>query len=247
MNTKIFTLGKIQKYKNMPDLITEALKDAILQGEYKGGVQLKQDEIAKQFDVSLIPVREALIQLEGKGLVNCIRNKGAIVTRLSLKEMHELFELRRVLEVGSAYLIKQQVEGEHLNKLKYILEKMNKPAHPLIYCRYYRLFYQVLCDTAANAELSKMYENLFVRVERYLMYIYHLVPELMNERSHQEKIVALLENEQYDALITHMTSHIEMLETSLFKALEARNLRDAFDWNCLLPFRTLEEMSEIEY
>lgn len=117
MNTKIFTLGKIQNYKNVPDLITEALKDAILQGEYKGGTQLKQDEIAKQFDVSLIPVREALIQLEAKGLVNCIRNKGTVVTHLNLKEMHESFELRSVLEVGSIYLMEGPIASDHLNKL----------------------------------------------------------------------------------------------------------------------------------
>ena len=247
MNTKMFTLGKIQNYKNMPDLITEALKDAILQGEYKGGVQLKQDEIAKQFDVSLIPVREALIQLEGKGLVNCIRNKGAIVTRLSLKEMHELFELRSVLEVGSIYLIKHQVEIAHLNKLKYILEKMSAPSHPLIYCRHYRLFYQVFCDTARNEELSKMYENLFVRIERYLMYIYHLNPELMNERSHQEKIVKLLESGNKDLLITQMSQHIIELESTFLRALEVRGLSDGLDWNSLLPFTPLEELNDIEY
>ena len=246
MNTNRGTLGKIQNHKKMSDFIAEALKEAILQGEYKGGAPLKQDELAKQFDVSLIPVREALIQLEGRGLVKCIRNKSVMVTSLSLKEMHELFELRHVLEVGSTHLMKQQVE-EDLHKLKYLLEKMNQSTHPTSYCRYYRLFYQVLCNTANNTELSKMYEKLFVRVERYLMYIYHLVPEAMNETACQEKIVNLLEKGHYDALITPMKVHIEHLETCLVTALEARNLRDGFDWNSLLPFPKLESISEREY
>lgn len=240
MNTNRGTLGKIQNNKNMSDFIAEALKDAILQGKYKGGAPLKQDELAKQFEVSLIPVREALIQLEGRGLVKCIRNKGTMVACLSLKELHELFELRRVLEVGSTHLMKQQVKEEDLYKLKYLLEKMNQSTHPRIYCRYYRLFYQLLCDTANNTELSRMYENLFVRVERYLMYIYHLVPELMNETAYQEKIVSLLEEGHYDALMTYMTIHIERLETCLVTALSAKGLKDGFDWNSLLPFPKLE-------
>lgn len=243
----MFSLGKIQNYKNMPDLITEALKDAILQGEYKGGVQLKQDEIAKQFDVSLIPVREALIQLEGKGLVNCIRNKGAIVTHLSLKEMHSLFELRSVLEVGSIYLMKPYIEPDHLNKLKYMIEKMTSNTHITIYCRHYRLFYQLLCDTAQNEELSNMYENLFVRIERYLMYIYHLMPELMNEESHHKQIVTALEQGHKDALIKGITSNIEKLEEAFVEKLKEKQLSEQFDWNSLLPFEPLRTFDEIEY
>lgn len=245
MNTKMFTLGKIQNYKNMPDLITEALKDAILQGEYKGGAQLKQDEIAKQFDVSLIPVREALIQLEGKGLVNCIRNKGTVVTHLNLKEMHELFELRSVLEVGSIYLMKEPIAGDHLNKLKYLVEKMSSPTHALVYCRHYRLFYQLFCDTAQNKELSRMYEDLFVRIERYLMYIYHLMPELMDQQSHQEQIVRALEEGRKDELIEYIGSQITKVEGEFLKQLKKEQVSEVFDWNSLLPFKPLEIFEQV--
>nr|WP_307990478.1 GntR family transcriptional regulator [uncultured Niameybacter sp.] len=236
MNTKIFTLGRIQNYKNMPDLIAEALKDAILQGEYKGGVQLKQDEIAKQFDVSLIPVREALIQLEGKGLVKCIRNKGTIVTSMSFKEMQELFQIRKVFEVGCVEVMDGTTDLEALHKLNYIVEKMEVPDSPEVYCRYYRLFYQLFCDCAHNEELSKMYERYFVRIERYLIYIYHMIPQLMKGYSHQKEIVCVLEKADKEKLVQLVIEHIHHLEAVFIRWLKEEKLGEDFDWNQFLPF-----------
>ncbi|MEG1148782.1 MAG: GntR family transcriptional regulator [Niameybacter sp.] len=241
MNTKIFTLDRIQSYKNMPDLIAEALKDAILQGEYRGGVQLKQDEIAKQFEVSLIPVREALIQVEAKGLVKCIRNKGALVTNMSFKEMEELFEVRKVFEVGCIDLMEDTMDKEALHKLKFIIEKMKTPESSDVYCRHYRLFYQVFCDFAQNKELSKMYEEYFVRIERYLVYIYHLIPELMNELSHQKEMVQALEAEDKQNLVHLVTYHIHNIQETFIDWLEQEGLGKDFDWNRFLPFPQLED------
>lgn len=241
MSSKLYALGKIQNFKNMPDLIAEALKDAILHGEYKGGIQLKQDEIAKQFDVSLIPTREALIQVETKGLVKCVRNKGAIVTYMSFKEMQEVFQVRRVFETGCIGLMQHTKDEEVLHKLKYIVEKMAENEGPEVYCRHYRLFYQLFCDFAHNEELSKMYEECFVRVERYLMYIYHLVPELMKGHSHQEEIVEALQAEDKNKLVQLITEHINLIESTFVDWLHKEGIREDFDWNRFLPFYKVED------
>lgn len=85
-----------------PTTIAEAAADAlrrrILSGELPEGYQLKQDALAAELGVSRIPVREALVQLEGEGLVRIVRHKGAIVSELSVTEIAELFELRELLE-----------------------------------------------------------------------------------------------------------------------------------------------------
>ncbi|MEX4004422.1 GntR family transcriptional regulator [Paraburkholderia sp. EG285A] len=76
----------------------DALRRKILSGNLPEGYQLKQDALAAEFGVSRIPVREALVQLEGEGLVRLIPHKGAVVSELSIDEISELFMLRGILE-----------------------------------------------------------------------------------------------------------------------------------------------------
>ena len=70
----------------------------IIRGEFKEGEQLRQDAIAANFQVSRIPVREAMRQLEAEGLITIVAHRGAVVSSLSSDEIEELFEIRALLE-----------------------------------------------------------------------------------------------------------------------------------------------------
>ncbi|KQN67621.1 GntR family transcriptional regulator [Duganella sp. Leaf61] len=80
------------------DQAADALRRKIMSGELAEGFSLRQDALAAEFGISRIPVREALVQLEGEGLVKIVAHKGAVVSGLSLDEISELFMLRSVLE-----------------------------------------------------------------------------------------------------------------------------------------------------
>ena len=73
------------------DVILEFLRNAISDGSLDEGEPIRQDEVARLFNVSKIPVREALKRLEAEGLVMFQRNKGAVVTRISEPEMAQMF------------------------------------------------------------------------------------------------------------------------------------------------------------
>lgn len=80
------------------DAAADELRRRIMSGEYPEGFQLKQDALAVEMGISRIPIREALVQLEGEGLVKSVPHKGAVVSELSISEIAELFELRGLLE-----------------------------------------------------------------------------------------------------------------------------------------------------
>jgi len=88
------------------DVIHDALRAAIIRGELEEGQTLRQDAIAKMFNVSRIPVREALKQLEASGLVTSVRYKGVVVSRISSDEIREIFDFRAT---GEPKLIAQSV------------------------------------------------------------------------------------------------------------------------------------------
>jgi len=88
----------LQTPKNTSNLVADTLRSAILQGKLRTGQSLKQDEIAAELDVSKIPVREALVQLQAEGLVELRQNRGAIVSKLSVNEINEIYIIRHALE-----------------------------------------------------------------------------------------------------------------------------------------------------
>lgn len=88
----------ISKTASAATIIFDALRHAIITGDLTQGEHLRQDELARMFNVSRIPVREALLRLEQHGLIRTQRYKGAVVAGLSLHEACEIFEFRALLE-----------------------------------------------------------------------------------------------------------------------------------------------------
>jgi DNA-binding GntR family transcriptional regulator len=78
--------------------VVERLRDQILNGKLREGEQLRQDAIATEFQISRIPVREALSHLAAEGLITIVANRGAVVSALAPEEIEQLFETRAVLE-----------------------------------------------------------------------------------------------------------------------------------------------------
>jgi DNA-binding GntR family transcriptional regulator len=88
--------------------VVERLREKIINGELRAGEQLRQDAIAAEFQISRIPIREALSHLAAEGLITIIPNRGAVVSALSPQEIAELFETRAVLE---CYMIRQAISN----------------------------------------------------------------------------------------------------------------------------------------
>ncbi|WP_372761389.1 GntR family transcriptional regulator [Pseudoalteromonas sp.] len=108
------------EHKTRTQLVAEAIREKILTGEIKGGEPLRQAALASELNVSRIPVREALLQLEAEGLVHFEAHKGATATQLSAAQIDEIFDLRALLEAellshSIAHLSEQDLaEAEHI-------------------------------------------------------------------------------------------------------------------------------------
>jgi len=85
----------------MRDRIRDVLVARILDGTYPAGLQLKELSLAREFNVSQAPIREALRELEGTGLVTSERYRGTRVRGADSVEMRESYELRLMMEIRS--------------------------------------------------------------------------------------------------------------------------------------------------
>jgi DNA-binding GntR family transcriptional regulator len=82
--------------------VYQALKKAILSGQYRPGCVLIQENLCREFRVSRTPVRDALTHLQAEGLVVAIPHKGVLVRQLSQKDVRDIYEVRLVLESAAA-------------------------------------------------------------------------------------------------------------------------------------------------
>ncbi len=104
-------------------MFTQLQKD-ILSGEIPPHTKLTEQVLCRKYNVSRTPVREAFRQLESDGLVENIPNRGAFVIGLTLRDISDLFDLRRSFEVQAVEWAIQRMEEEELDKLREIIEFM---------------------------------------------------------------------------------------------------------------------------
>lgn len=78
--------------------IADGIRARIVAGAYPPGTRIRQEDVAAEFGASRVPVREAIRQLEYEGLVTVVPNAGAWVSRLTLAECEEVYQMRERLE-----------------------------------------------------------------------------------------------------------------------------------------------------
>ncbi len=91
------TGGRSERPLSAAEQIAGAVMRQILEGEYRLGERIKEQELAEQFGVSRGPVRDALRILAADGIVELLPNRGAHVTELTIEEVRDTFEIREAL------------------------------------------------------------------------------------------------------------------------------------------------------
>jgi DNA-binding GntR family transcriptional regulator len=102
----------------------EAIRAAILSGDFARGERLREEALATLAGVSRTPVREALRRLDAEGIVEFTPNRGARVPAWSRQELNELYELRAMLEGYGARLAASRVTPEELEELADLARRM---------------------------------------------------------------------------------------------------------------------------
>lgn len=107
-------------YKSKVDIAYETIMQRISTGEYKSGDRLIISKIARENEISEIPVREAIRRLESEGYVTSKANQGAIVNILNDQDILEIFQIKGLLEGYAARLCVGHLKEEHFTRLREI-------------------------------------------------------------------------------------------------------------------------------
>lgn len=110
--------------------IADQIKAKILSGAYPPGERLKQERLAEDFGVSRTPIREALSRLEAQGLVLQPLRRSAVVTKPSLRDVAESFQVRAELEGLTAKLAAGGISDADIARLQTGIEKWRAKLDP---------------------------------------------------------------------------------------------------------------------
>jgi DNA-binding GntR family transcriptional regulator len=113
-------------HKGIRELLFKHLRSLILSGRFERGQKLVEEDLAKEFNVSRTPVREAIRKLETEGLVQYQPRRGVVVTGFSTEDLDDIYATREVLEGLAARLAAVRATDTEVEELKRYLDLMNQ-------------------------------------------------------------------------------------------------------------------------
>ena len=108
----------MNEYLPLRDVVFQTLRQAILRGELEPGERLMEIHLANRLGVSRTPIQEAIRKLELEGLVVMIPRRGAIVASITEKDLKDVLEVRRTLEIMAGEIACERITPELLEQLK---------------------------------------------------------------------------------------------------------------------------------
>jgi DNA-binding GntR family transcriptional regulator len=179
-----------------PDEIASLLRKALRQRVLAPGQALNQDELAKRFGVSRIPLREALRTLASEGLIVMRPGIGAIVTELSVAEVEELYDLRLLLEPPLVEGTVKQVRQRDIDELKDLLRRMDALAADGMdrdtWSNLNYTFHRRLNELSGKRHHVRLVIQVLNLVEPYSRIYAHVLRSLADaQREHTEMVDAL--------------------------------------------------------
>jgi DNA-binding GntR family transcriptional regulator len=150
-----------------PETIASQIAQAIREKVLAPGTPLIQEDLAKRFNVSRNPVREALRLLSADGLVTITQGSGATVRQLSLVELNELYDLRIVLEPQIADRIVDEATKRAVAELTSLADAMDSTEDATTWMRANFRFHSLLYEIAARPHTEAILRSLLSAVQPY--------------------------------------------------------------------------------
>lgn len=205
------------------------LEDDILDGKFKPGDRLDEQALARRFEVSRTPVREALRHLASSGLVEIRHNQGAAVRALTTAELVEMFQVLAELNGLAARLCARRLSRNELKTLRELNDVCHERAEANDADGFYAAnfdFHAFIDKGAQSKFLLDECEKLEKRLNAYRRHITFQPRRMERSTVEHYRIVEAIEKGEEDDAHKLMREHVDLLAgsaTDVLIALEAKN------------------------
>lgn len=224
-----------QKRMSTTDIVYEKLKNAIITRELLPGERIKESSLTDKLQVSRTPLRGALKLLEYEGFITRNISGRIHVSNLSIKEFKDIYELERVLEAKAIKDVTQNWQGDDLDKLDEIIQKIkagyNKEKNNLDKSmtekdlkKYNMLnveFHKTIIDLHGNIEFLNNFNNIEDKHLRYAHISFSNDKErFLNASQEHIKIHNLIKERKSEEVVEVAHKHKKNAEKEILKKLK---------------------------
>lgn len=213
---------------SIADQVATLLRQRILEGEFRPGTQLQELTLASSLGVSRNTMREAIRILSLEGLLRRSLHRGAAVSQLSLHDVKEIYQLRRMLELPSVLAAERQRDPELLEQLHAAVEQYELAVRERSWSRavsHDLHFHGLLIRFQGNKRLDSFYKNMLGELR---------VGMVLVDRSHDNpgalipvhrKMYQLLSTGKLKQCAAVLEQHLEDSESRLTEIMHANATR----------------------
>ena len=198
--------------RSTSELVCNTMRQRIISHDLPGGSRLVEAKVAKEMNVSITPVREAISRLANEGLVTVFPYKGTYVTYVTEEYVDDVDELRRNLEMMAAERGFSKLTDEDIIYLEQLCAESDTAFNQgdlFTAVRYDMMFHQHMFELSGSALLMEMWNMICFRIENIISYTKSHTKPNMTKR-HGAMLDAMRSRDQNayeDALQQHLHSH----------------------------------------
>lgn len=192
-------------------IVRRTIENEIFSGRLPPGSQIDEDEIAKRFSISRTPVREALLVLTQNGLLEKLPRRGAIVARLNLSRMIQLFEVTAQLEGLCAQYAATRMTPDERKLLVEINDKAEQALAENNASEYGRLggrFHALIMLSSHNSVLVETTDRLALHTLPYRRFQVRMEGRSQSNQNDHERILEAILAKDGDEAAKRMRLHV---------------------------------------
>ena len=198
------------------------IRNAIVCGDLPGRQFLNEGKLATRLGMSRTPIREALSQLRKDNLVEIVPGRGAFVREVSLDDLRDVYELRKVLECFAAEESVMRIadsEIESIERAWLAIDEAVRRGESVDYARISRLdnrFHALIIENCSNERLKSFMHLLNQEVLRYQLITASIVGDVEGTAGEHFRLTALLKQRDVAAFVAELRRHIVSSEEIVF-------------------------------
>ena len=208
-------IGRSSK-RTLAEVAYEKIKEAICEGRIASGDLLSENQLAQDLGMSRTPIREALRALASEDWLEIKNGVGAYVKPLSAKDIHDLYEVRCLLEVQAAKTSVYRITTEEIDRLeerfRQLLERtgsQDREPDPREFSELDWELHELIVERCQNNYIKSIMRNNTASMKCYQALSFEALHDLRESTLQHLNILSLLRQRDSEALTAALKQHLE--------------------------------------
>ncbi|MGE0313263.1 MAG: GntR family transcriptional regulator [Lautropia sp.] len=204
-------MPRLARPQSLNAMAEAAIRDAIIEGDFKFGDQLSELRLSQMLGISKTPVREALFRMRAEGLIESHPQRGTWVFKLQPEDIDALCEAREVIELAAARFGVERRQQAFARALALAVRPMQETVGRGDFRGYQRLdadFHRIIVESSGNPFLVEAYGRIAAKIATLRTRV-HTMPEVMaaSVKMHR-RIAELVRKGDVDLLSETLSTHV---------------------------------------